>query len=229
MSESAIVLLSGGIDSTTTLAIAKTEGYHVHALSFRYGQRNTFELDSAIRICQAMGVKDHRILNVDLGAIGGSALTTDIPVPKDRDQSEIEIGIPVTYVPARNILFLSYGLSLAESLGAGHLFIGVNAVDYSGYPDCRPGFIEAFQKMADVGTQAGVEGHPIKIQTPLIHMTKAEIIQRGDTLGVDFSLTQSCYDPSLNGRACGRCDSCLLRKRGFQEAGVTDPTQYAES
>lgn len=228
MSESAVVLLSGGIDSTTTLAIALSEGYHVFALSFRYGQRNRIELASAAKICQTMGVKDHRILGIELDAIGGSALTADIPIPKDRDESQIVKEIPATYVPARNIIFLSYGLALAESLGAGHLFIGVNAIDFSGYPDCRPEFIEAFQNVIDVGTKAGVEGRAIQIHAPLIRLPKAEIIRKGIALGVDYALTLSCYDPVPEGLACGRCDSCILRRRGFEEAGVPDPTQYAE-
>lgn len=226
MVERGIILLSGGIDSTTTLAIAGKEGFELFALSFRYGQRNRFELQAAEHIARIFKVKTHIILDIDLSVFGGSALTTDIPVPKDRSEEEIVQTIPITYVPARNIIFLSFGLSWAESCGASDIFIGVNAIDYSGYPDCRPEFIEAFERTANIGTKASIQGRPFKIHTPLIQMTKAQIIRKGVELGVDYSFTRSCYDPSGDGKACGRCDSCLLRKKGFREAGVADPTNY---
>ena len=226
MSAKAVVLLSGGIDSSTTLAIARDKNYDLYALSFRYGQKNRLEVPAAEKIARALDVKEHLVLNIDLAAIGGSALTADIPVPRDRTVGEIAGGIPVTYVPARNIVFLSYALSWAESLGASDIFIGVNSVDYSGYPDCRPEFIEAFQRMANMGTKAGAEGRPFTIHTPLIRMTKSQIIQKGVVLGVDYGLTQSCYDPSPRGTACGVCDSCVLRKKGFHQAGITDPIAY---
>ena len=226
MSDKGVVLLSGGIDSTTTLAIVKAGEYTPCDLSFRYGQRNTFELQAARKIAEAMDVRDHLILDIDLASIGGSAITADIPIPKDRSGNEIESGIPVTYVPARNLIFLAFALSWAESIGASDIFIGVNAIDYSGYPDCRPGFIRAFEETANLGTKAATEGRPFRIHTPLIQRTKAQIIRRGTELGIDYGLTRSCYDPSSGGKACGHCDSCLLRKKGFREAGVPDPTLY---
>ncbi len=220
----AVVLLSGGLDSTTVLAIAQSEGYAVHGLSFRYGQRHEHELEAADRIARAAAVSSHVTLDIDLRAFGGSALTDDIDVPKDRDD---EGDIPITYVPARNTIFLSFALGLAEVRGAGDIFVGVNALDYSGYPDCRPEYIEAFERMANLATKAGVEGTPTRIQAPLMQMTKQQIILRGLELGVDYSLTRSCYDPDSDGRACGHCDSCVLRRRGFEQAGVADPTAYA--
>lgn len=224
----AIVLASGGLDSTTVLAMARDAGHTVHALSFDYGQRHRFELDAAGRVAEAFGAASHRIVRVELGAVGGSALTADMPVPKGRDEAEMSDGIPVTYVPARNTVFLSYALAWAEALEAADIFIGVNAVDYSGYPDCRPEFVEAFERMANLATRAAVEGRlKIRIHAPLIQLTKAEIIQTGIALGVDYGMTHSCYDPDSRGRACGQCDSCRLRRRGFEEAGVDDPTQYA--
>lgn len=227
MLKKAVVLLSGGLDSTTTLAIARDEGYDTYAMSFRYGQRHTVELQFAEKVARVFGVKQHTIVDIDLRIFGGSALTADIEVPKDRVASEMGDSIPITYVPARNTIFLSYALAWAEVLGADTIFIGANAVDYSGYPDCRPEYIDAYQKMANLATQAGVEGKTtLKIRAPLINKTKAEIIQIGTALGVDYSLTLSCYDPDAEGRACGGCDSCLLRKRGFKEAGIPDPTCY---
>ena len=222
----AVCLLSGGIDSTTALAIAMAEGFEPYALSFNYGQKNTFELETAQIIASSMNTDEHLILNIDLASIGGSALTTDIPVPKDSRNSGNVNDIPTTYVPGRNIIFLSFALSWAESINATDIFIGVNAVDYSGYPDCRPKFVRAFEEMANLGTKAGAEGNKFQIHTPLIQMSKAEIIQKGTELGVDYSLTSSCYDPAPDGRACGRCDSCLLRRKGFKEAGIPDPTTY---
>ena len=226
MSDKGVVLLSGGIDSATTLAIAKDDGYVPCALSFRYGQRNVLELQAARKLAEKMEVRNHLILDIDLASIGGSAITADIPVPKDRPDEEREASVPVTYVPARNLIFLAFALSWAESIGASDIFIGVNAIDYSGYPDCRPGFIQAFEETANLGTKAGAEGRPFRIHTPLIQMTKAQIIRKGTELGVDYGLTRSCYDPSADGKACGHCDSCLLRKKGFREAGVPDPTKY---
>lgn len=226
MAKKAVVLLSGGIDSSTTLAIARAEGFDLYALSLRYGQRNRHELQAARKIARSMKVKKHLVLNIDLSAVGSSALTTDIPVPKERSEEEIGRAVPVTYVPARNTILLSFGLAWAESLGASDIFIGVNALDYSGYPDCRSEFIRAFEKTANLGTKAGVEGRPFRIHTPLIRMTKAQIIKKGEALGIDYSLTQSCYDPAPDGRACGKCDSCLLRKKGFRKAGIPDPTKY---
>jgi 7-cyano-7-deazaguanine synthase len=224
----AIVLLSGGLDSATTLAIARHEGYTPYALTFSYGQRHRRELESAQKVGAALGAKDHMILNLDLRVIGGSALTGDVPVPKGRTPDEIGSGIPVTYVPARNTIFLAHALAWAEVLGAADVFFGANVLDSSGYPDCRPEYVEAFERMANLATKAGVEGKsPLKIHTPLIRMTKAEIIRTGHALGVDFSLTWSCYEPTPDGRACGLCDSCLLRKKGFAEAGLTDPLPYA--
>lgn len=229
--EAAVVLLSGGLDSTTVLAIAKSEGFAIHALSFRYGQRHSLEIDAARRIAQAVGVRKHHIVDIDLAQFGGSALTDDIPVPKDRDLSPTAPDakeIPVTYVPARNTIFLSYAVALAEVIGASNIFIGVNALDYSGYPDCRPEYIQAFEKMANLATRAGVEGHTkLLIRTPLISLSKAAIITLGTSLGVDYSQTTSCYDPSPSGEACGRCDACQLRLKGFGEAGVDDPIRYA--
>jgi len=223
----AVVLLSGGLDSATTLAIAKREGYACHALSFAYGQRHSRELESAKKVAASLGAVEHLILTLDLRPIGGSALTADIPVPKGRSPEEIGHGIPVTYVPARNTIFLAHALGWAEVLGAEDLFFGANFYDYSGYPDCRPEYIEAFECLANLATKAGVEGKSrFKIHTPLIRMTKAEIIQRGHALGVDFGLTWSCYEPAPDGRACGLCDSCLLRKKGFAEAGLTDPLPH---
>lgn len=223
----AVVLLSGGLDSTTTLAIARSEGYDTYALSFRYGQRNNVELKCAKNNARLLGVKQHTIIDINLRLFGASALTADIDVPKDRNEEVMTSGIPITYVPARNTIFLSYALSWAEVLSSDTIFIGVNAVDYSGYPDCRPEYIQAYQKMANLATQTGVEGKTkLTICTPLIDKTKAEIIKIGTDLGVDYSLTLSCYDPDSHGRACGRCDSCQLRKRGFKEAGIPDPTHY---
>jgi 7-cyano-7-deazaguanine synthase len=218
----AVVLVSGGLDSATLLAIARGEGFECHALSFDYGQRHRAELDAARRVAAALGAARHKILELDLTQIGGSALTdTGIAVP----EAPVE-GIPVTYVPARNTVFLSLALAYAEVAGAADIFIGVNAVDYSGYPDCRPEYIEAFQKLARLATRAGVEGAPITLHTPLIRLSKAEIIRRGTALGVDFGLTVSCYQADAEGRACGRCDSCRFRRQGFADAGVPDPTPY---
>jgi 7-cyano-7-deazaguanine synthase len=224
----AVVLLSGGLDSATALAVALAEGFEVYAISFRYGQRHAIELASAQRIAEAYAVEKHLVVDIDLRAIGGSALTDRIEVPKRRSSLEMPSGIPVTYVPARNTIFLSFALAWAERLLASDMFIGVNALDYSGYPDCRPEYIEAFERMANLATRAGVEGRiRVKIHTPLIAMTKAEIIKTGLKLGVDYSLTHSCYDPTSQGLACGRCDSCLLRLKGFTEAGARDPLRYA--
>lgn len=220
----AVVLLSGGLDSTTVLAIARSEGYEPHALSFRYGQRHSVELDAARRVASTLGVARHVVADIDLRVFGGSALTDDIDVPRHDSADDLEDGIPVTYVPARNTVFLSFALAWAETLGSSDVFIGVNALDYSGYPDCRPEYIAAFERMANLATKAGVEGRQhLKIHTPLINLTKAQIIERGLTLGVDYSLTHSCYDPDPVGRACGRCDSCLLRSRGFAQVGLEDP------
>ncbi len=226
--KSAVVLLSGGIDSTTTLAIALAEGYEAYALSFDYGQRHRIETQAARRAADSLGAKKHRIAKIDLRVFGGSALTGDIDVPKQRSETEIANGIPVTYVPARNTIFLAYALGWAEVIQAADIFLGVNAIDYSGYPDCRPEFIEAFQTVANVGTKAGVEGRRFQIHTPLIKFSKAEIIRKAVELGVDLSLTHSCYDPSPDGLACGECDSCLLRLKGFREAGIQDPIRYAK-
>ncbi len=220
----AVVLLSGGLDSATTLAIAKSEGYQTYALSFSYGQRHSWELEAAKRVAASIGVTEHRIAEIDLRAIGGSALTADIDVPKGRATEEMAHGIPITYVPARNTIFLSFALAWAEVLGANEIFLGVNALDYSGYPDCRPEYIAAFEKMANLATKAGVEGRQkLKIHTPLIALSKAQIIAKGIELGVDYSLTSSCYDPSPTGAPCGQCDSCLLREKGFRENGIADP------
>ena len=218
----AVVLLSGGLDSATVLAIARAAGWETYALSFRYGQRHAIELDAAGRVARALGAVEHRTADVDLRWIGGSALTSDLAVPKDRPVEEMAHEVPVTYVPARNALFLCYALAWAEVLGARDLFAGMNALDYSGYPDCRPEFLRAFEEMANRGTRAGAHGEKFTIHAPLIEMTKAQIIREGVRLGVDYALTHSCYDPA-GGLACGRCDSCLLRKKGFAEAGVPDP------
>jgi 7-cyano-7-deazaguanine synthase len=221
----AVVLLSGGLDSATVLAIARRDGFAPHALSFDYGQRHRVELRAAKQLAMAFGA-EHSVMSFDLRQFGGSALTGDIDVPKNRAESQMSNGIPVTYVPARNTIFLSFALGLAEVIESTDIFVGVNALDYSGYPDCRPEFIESFQKLANVATKAGVEGHGIKIHAPLIHMSKAQIIATGSALGVDYSLTSSCYDPSPDGSACGRCDSCQLRRKGFTEAGIPDPIKY---
>jgi 7-cyano-7-deazaguanine synthase len=222
-----VVLLSGGLDSATTTAIAIADGYEVYALSFDYGQRHQLELEAAQRVAKTLGAKEHRIARIDLRVFGGSALTGDIDVPKSRSESEMKGAIPSTYVPARNTIFLAYALGWAEVLQAGHIFIGVNAIDYSGYPDCRPEFIMLFETLANTGTKAGVEGRRFQIHTPLIKLSKAEIVRKAIDLGVDLSLTHSCYDPTPTGLACGRCDSCLLRLKGFRDAGVVDPIQYA--
>ena len=220
----AVVLLSGGLDSTTVLAIAHAEGYVPHALSFRYGQRHSVELEAAERVARALGVAGHVVADIDLRIFGGSALTADISVPHHERAEDLAAGIPVTYVPARNTIFLSYALAWAEVLGSSDVFIGVSALDYSGYPDCRPEYIRAYEQMANLATKAGVEGtQRLRIHTPLIELTKAQTIQRGLALGVDYSLTHSCYDPDPAGRACGTCDSCLLRRRGFAEVGLEDP------
>ena len=223
----AVVLSSGGIDSTTAMAIAKHEGFKIYSLSFFYGQRHAFELEAAQKVANAIGVTEHLVINIDLKQIGGSSLTDDIDVPKDRDEQEIIREIPVTYVPARNTIFLSFAPAWAEVLKSSDIFIGVNAIDYSGYPDCRLEYIDAFERMANLATKAGVEGTTrVRIRTPLIRLTKSKIIQKGIDLGVDFALTHSCYDPSPQGFACGKCDSCFLRRKGFKEAGVTDPARY---
>jgi 7-cyano-7-deazaguanine synthase len=222
----AVVLLSGGLDSTTTLAIAKAWGFACHALTLRYGQRHAVEIDAARIIAKKLGVAEHVVLPIDLRALGGSALTSDMPVPKNRPLEELSTGIPITYVPARNTIFLSFALAWAEVLGAYDIFLGVNALDYSGYPDCRPEFIQAFEHLAALATKAGAEGTRFTIHAPLIRMTKAEIIRRGMELGVDYALTTSCYDPGANGLACGRCDACQLRLKGFAEIGLADPRAY---
>jgi 7-cyano-7-deazaguanine synthase len=221
----AVCLLSGGLDSATCLALAKREGYLCHALSFNYGQRHLVELDAAARVADSLGVVQHLVVPLNLRAFGNSALTADIAVPKGRSEAEMDREIPVTYVPARNAIFLSIAMAWAEVLEAEHIFIGVNALDYSGYPDCRPEFISAFEQMANLATKTGVEGRTkLKIHTPLIHLTKAGIVKLGRDLGLNFSLTHSCYDPDEHGRPCGLCDSCLLRRKGFSEAGMIDPT-----
>jgi 7-cyano-7-deazaguanine synthase len=220
----AVLLLSGGLDSTTLLAYAVNERFTVHAMTFRYGQRHAVEIEAARRVATQYGVRDHVIVDIDLRTFGGSALTSNLAVPKDRDD---EVGIPITYVPARNTIFLSFALAWAEVLEAGDIFIGVNAVDYSGYPDCRPAYIAAYERMANLATRGGVEGtNPIRIRTPLIERTKAQIIQLGLSLGVDYAITQSCYDPDPSGAACGHCDACLLRLKGFADAGAKDPARY---
>ncbi len=223
----AVILLSGGLDSATVAAIAREQGFALYALSFQYGQRHALEMEAATRVAQANAVARHAVQTIDLRAFGGSALTDSIAVPKSSDLSGIGSGIPVTYVPARNTIFLSFALAYAETVGARDIFIGVNAVDYSGYPDCRPEFIAAFQRVAQLATKAGAEGTEFVIHAPLVAMSKAEIIREGMRLGVDYGLTHSCYDPTADGLACGHCDSCLLRKEGFRQAGATDPVPYA--
>jgi 7-cyano-7-deazaguanine synthase len=226
----AVVLLSGGLDSATALAIARGAGFEAHALSVDYGQRHRIELERAAAVARSLGAARHTVVKIDLRAIGGSALTDAIDVPKDRTQEQIGTGIPITYVPARNTILLGLALGLAESISAFDIFIGANVYDYSGYPDCRPEFLHAFERLANLATKAAIEGHgSFRIHAPLIQMTKAQIIQAGTELGVDYSLTLSCYDPDATGRACGRCDSCLLRKKGFAEAGIADPTEYHDS
>jgi len=223
----AVVLSSGGLDSTTAMAIAINEGFGIYSLSFFYGQRHAFEIEAARRVADVLGVIKHLVINIDLTTIGGSALTDDLDVPKTKHVQEMPEGIPVTYVPARNTIFLSYALAWAEVVQSSDIFIGVNAVDYSGYPDCRPEYIQAFEHMANLATKAGVEGTTkTRIRTPLLYMTKAQIIRKGAELGVDYALTFSCYDPFPEGLACGQCDSCLLRKKGFYESGIKDPTRY---
>jgi 7-cyano-7-deazaguanine synthase len=227
--KAAVVLLSGGLDSTTTLAVARQEGYAVHALSFQYGQRHQIELEAARRIAAVFQVKQHVVLPIDLRTFGGSALTSAIAVPKDRSPERMTQDIPITYVPARNTIFLSFALAWAEVLGAEDIFLGVNALDYSGYPDCRPEYIAAFERLANLATKASVEGRlKLRIQTPLIQLTKAQIIRRGLELGVDYSMTTSCYDPGSGGDACGRCDACVLRLRGFSENQMRDPATYQQ-
>ena len=222
----AVVLLSGGLDSATVLAIAKQQGFTPYAISFRYGQRHAIEIDAAQRVAKSLAVARHVVVDIDLRVFGGSALTADIAVPKGRSAAEMSADIPITYVPARNTIFLSYALAFAEVVSAADIFSGVNAVDYSGYPDCRPEFISGFEQMANLATKAAVEGQRIAIHAPLIRMTKAEIIRTGTSLGVNYGLTTSCYDPDAQGRACGRCDSCQLRRAGFQAAQIDDPTRY---
>ncbi|WP_417461966.1 7-cyano-7-deazaguanine synthase QueC [Kordiimonas sp.] len=225
----AVVLLSGGLDSATVIAIARDQGFDVHAISFRYGQRHSVELEAADRVVEHLGVTEHKIAELDLRLFGGSALTADIDVPKDRSDDDMSHDIPITYVPARNTIFLSFALAYAEVIGAKDIFIGVNALDYSGYPDCRPDYIASYETMANLATKAGVtEDEKIRIQTPLIDMTKAEIVTVGTRLGVDYSMTISCYDPDAQGKACGHCDSCQLRRKGFAEAGLSDPTRYQD-
>ena len=225
----AVLLLSGGLDSTTMLAYAIDTGFDVHAMTFRYGQRHAAEIDAARRVARHYRVQDHVVVDIDLRTFGGSALTADIDVPKDRGEAAIAQGIPITYVPARNTIFLSFCLAWSEVIGASDIFIGVNSLDYSGYPDCRPEYVEAYERMANLATQGAVEGTtPVRIRTPLMHSTKGEIVRLGHSLGVDYSLTLSCYDPTTpEGLACGHCDSCQLRRKGFAEAGVPDPTRYA--
>ena len=228
MNNKAVILLSGGLDSTTCLAIAKKQGFDLNALTFNYGQRHDFELKSAQKIVDQFQIKNHSVINIDLTQFGGSALTDEIEVPKDRSESEMK-DIPLTYVPARNTVFLSLALAWAETLNAFNIFIGVNILDYSGYPDCRPEYIAAFEKTANLATKAGVSGESFKIHTPLINMKKSEIILNGLELGVDYSLTSSCYDPLKNGTPCGHCDACILRLKGFQEADTLDPLSYQKS
>lgn len=226
-SRHAVALASGGVDSSTAMAIALRQGFIIHALSFDYGQRHRCELDAAAAVARSLGIEDHVVSAIDLRAFGGSALTDNIDVPKNRDIARISDGIPATYVPARNTIFLSFALGWCEILQARDIFIGVNAVDYSGYPDCRREFLEAYERMANLATKAAVEGAArYKIHAPLLHMTKAEIIRTGSEAGVDFSVTHSCYDPTAEGLACGACDSCILRRKGFSEAGIPDPTRY---
>ena len=227
MKPKAVVLLSGGLDSTTAFAVASSRGFEVHALSVDYGQRHRIELERAAQVAKTLGAIEHRVVRLDLRAIGGSALTADVDVPKNRSADDMTHGIPATYVPARNTILLGLALGYAETVGAFDIFIGANVLDYSGYPDCRPEFLAAFENLANLATKAGVEGAGrFRIHSPLLKMTKAEIIREGTRLGADYSLTLSCYDPDLAGRSCGRCDSCLLRMKGFAEAGVSDPTQY---
>jgi 7-cyano-7-deazaguanine synthase len=223
----AVVLLSGGLDSATTLAIARSQSYEIYALSFDYGQRHRQELEAARKIAKSLGAREHRTVKIDNQIFAGSALTDDVDVPKSRSEEEIGSGIPATYVPARNTIFLAHALAWAEMIGAGHIFIGANAIDCSGYPDCRPEFIALFETLANVGTKAGAEGARLRIHAPLIKLSKGEIIHKAVELNVDLSLTHSCYDPAPDGRACGECDSCKLRLKGFREAGVTDPIKYA--
>ena len=225
--QKAVVLSSGGVDSTTAMAMAKADGFEIYSLSFFYGQRHAFELKAAQKVALELGVKQHLVIDLDLRKIGGSALTAELKVPKSRGNQTVAAEIPVIYVPARNTIFLAYALAWAEVVGAFDIFIGVNAIDYSGYPDCRPEYIFAFEKMANLATKAGVEGtSAINIRTPLISMTKAQIIRQGIQLGIDYAMTHSCYDPTPQGHACGECDSCGFRKKGFREAGVQDPTRY---
>jgi 7-cyano-7-deazaguanine synthase len=224
----AVVLLSGGLDSTTTLAIARSEGFAVNAMTFAYGQRHHVEVAAARRLTEALGVERHLVVPIDLRVFGGSALTADLPVPKDRSTEEMSSSIPITYVPARNTIFLSYALAWAEVLGVSDLFLGVNALDYSGYPDCRPEYITAYERMANLATRAAVEGRRLTIHAPLLHLSKADIIRKGNDLHVDYALTSSCYEPDDRGRACGRCDSCRLRLKGFAEAGLRDPAPYRD-
>ena len=223
----AVVLLSGGLDSTTTLAIAIAQGYEAYALSFDYGQRHKIEVEASRRVANSLGAKEHRVAKIDMRIFGGSALTDDRDVPKKRSETEIADGVPATYVPARNTIFLAYALAWAEIIPVADIFIGVNAIDYSGYPDCRPEFIEAFEMLANLGTKAGVEGTRFRIHAPLIRFSKSEIIRKAAEINVDLSLTHSCYDPSPEGLACGECDSCLLRLKGFRETGIEDPIRYA--
>ena len=222
----AVVLLSGGMDSTTTAAVALRDGFDVHALSVRYGQRHAVELDAASRVAARLGIRRHVIIDLDLRAFGGSALTADVPVPKDTPLNEIGSRIPSTYVPARNTIFLSLALAWAETLGAQDIFLGANALDYSGYPDCRPEFLDAYARMAELATRAGVEGGRLRIHAPLLRLSKADIVTLGTSLGIDYALTSTCYDPAADGAACGRCEACLLRLKGFEEAGLTDPARY---
>lgn len=230
MSRKAVVLLSGGLDSTTVLAVAKDQGFEPYAISFRYGQRHAVELEAARRVANAAGVERHVVCDIDLRVFGGSALTADVEVPKHESAEELsDDEIPITYVPARNTVFLSFALAYAEVIGSTDIFIGVNALDYSGYPDCRPEYIAAYEQMANLATRAGVEGNAMKIHTPLINLTKAQTVELGTRLGVDYSLTLSCYDPDADGRSCGHCDSCLLRLRGFADAGLNDPVRYQEA
>ena len=223
----AVILLSGGIDSTTTLAIAIAQGYEVYSLSFDYGQRHNLELEAARRVAKSLGAKEHRVVKIENHLFGGSALTADVDVPKGRSEKEIGGGIPVTYVPARNTIFLAHALAWAEVIGAAHIFLGVNAIDYSGYPDCQPEFIALFETLANIGTKAGVEGRRFQIHAPLSKFCKADIIRKARELDVDLALTHSCYDPAPDGLACGLCDSCQLRLKGFREAGLADPIRYA--
>ena len=226
----AVLLLSGGLDSTTLLALARRDGFEIHALTFRYGQRHASEVEAARRVACDFGVAEHVVADIDLRMFGGSALTSDVAVPKDRPLDEMGHGIPITYVPARNTIFLSFALAWAEVLESADIFIGVNALDYSGYPDCRPEYIAAFERMANLATRAGVEGtRPITLRTPLLNLGKRDIIQLGVSLGVDYGLTTSCYDPLTDGVACGHCDACMLRKKGFADAGVRDPTRYVST